>query len=83
MARVVDDAPAVRPGHRGGGGLEARRLAYAACHHEVCELAVWLFNVREEKPVANAMFRWLLAEAEIVGDSASADVNRKNVACGV
>lgn len=64
------------------GGLDARRLAYSAIHHEVCELAVWLFNIREEKPIANAMFRWLLAEAERVGATESARVNRNNVACG-
>lgn len=64
------------------GGLESRRVAFAVLEHEVCNLGVWLFNVREEKPLANALFRWLAAEAEAVGAAESARVNRVNAALG-
>jgi hypothetical protein len=64
-------------------GMELRRLAFTKVDSDVCHLAVWLFNVRRQKPIANAMFRWLLAEAEALGDERTAELQRKNVGCGV
>jgi hypothetical protein len=64
-------------------GMEFRRLAFTKVHPDVCHLGVWLFNVRKERPIANAMFRWLLAEAEALGDTRAADLQRKNLECGL
>jgi hypothetical protein len=52
-------------------------------HPDLCKLAVWLWNLREEKALANAIFRWLLAEAETVGDARAVELETKNVACGI
>ena len=65
------------------GGLELRRLAFPTVHPDVCKLAVWLWNVRHERPIANAIFTWLYAEAQAVGDAQAIELERKNVACGV
>jgi hypothetical protein len=64
-------------------GVELRRLAFAKVHADVCHLAVWLFNTRKERPIGNAMFRWLLAEAEALDDARAIELQRKNVDCGV
>ncbi|WP_437277377.1 hypothetical protein WME90_40010 [Sorangium sp. So ce375] len=64
-------------------GTELRRLAFPKLHADVCHAAVWLFNTRKERAIANAMFRWLLAEAEALGDSRLAGLQRGNVECGV
>ena len=42
-----------------GGGLAVRRLAWVPMHREVCNWAVWLWNERKEKVLANAVFRFL------------------------
>ena len=65
------------------GGEEARRVSFPHLHGELVELPVWLYNLRREKPIANAMFRWLLAEAEAVGDEPRAELERRNVSCDV
>ncbi|WP_437295515.1 hypothetical protein [Sorangium sp. So ce426] len=64
-------------------GAEFRRLAFPKLHADVCHAAVWLFNTRKERVIANAMFRWLLAEAEALGDSRLTALQRGNVECGV
>ncbi|WP_437778112.1 hypothetical protein [Sorangium sp. So ce1097] len=64
-------------------GAEFRRLAFPKLHADVCHAAVWLFNTRKERAIGNAMFRWLLAEAEALEDSRLAGLQRANVACGV
>ena len=63
--------------------MDLRRLSFPRVNAEVCHLAVWLFNVRGQRALANAMFRWLLAEAEAVGDERAASLARDNLACGV
>ncbi len=65
------------------GGPELRVLAFTKVHGDVCGLAVWLFNDRKEKAIANAMFRFLLAEATAVGDTAGIELQSKNVDCGL
>src|SRR5262249_53550527 len=65
------------------GGAELRRLAFPNLHSDVLHLAVWLFNQRKERPIANAMFRWGLNEANAVGDAHAVEVETKNIACGV
>jgi hypothetical protein len=64
------------------GGLELRRVAFSQVHHDVCNYAVWLFNVRDEKPMANAMFIWLLAEAKEVQDASAIELQEGNVRAG-
>ncbi|WP_437333946.1 hypothetical protein [Sorangium sp. So ce394] len=64
-------------------GAEFRRLAFPKVHADVCHAAVWLFNARKERAIANAMFRWLLAEAEALEDARLAGLQRGNVGCGV
>lgn len=65
------------------GGVELRRLAFQDVHGPVCSLAVWLWNVRGEKAIANAMFQWLLDEAIVVDDAEAIRLQEKNVNCGV
>lgn len=65
------------------GGPELRYLAFTKVHSDLCSLAVWLFNDRKERPIANAVFRFLLLEAQAVGDTAAIELQTKNVDCGV
>jgi hypothetical protein len=65
------------------GGLPLRRLAFSTVHGPVCGLAVWLWNTRAERALANAMFGWLLAEAIIVDDAEAIRLQERNVGCGV
>lgn len=67
--------------HRLGGG-ELLRIAFSQAHDPLCNLAVWLWDERGETAIANAMFRWLLHEATIVGDEEAVGLQRRNVACG-
>jgi hypothetical protein len=60
-------------------GLPARRLVFEEVHAALCPLACRLWNDREERPLADALFRWLLAEAEAVGNSRLAEHERRNV----
>jgi hypothetical protein len=74
LARLRDaHARAVRV-----GGLPARRLAFPIVHDAVCPAACRLWNDRREHTLAGALFRWLLAEAEAVGDERMAEHERKN-----
>jgi hypothetical protein len=64
------------------GGAEARRTVFARVYHAACNYAVWLFNKRGEKLLAHAVFRWLLAQGELVGDAEAVKLLTKNVAAG-
>lgn len=64
------------------GGLEVRRLVFSQVHSDACALAVWLFNERGQRALGNAMFRWLLGEATVLGNSEAIGLQTKNVACG-
>ncbi len=64
------------------GGREARRHAFEAVNVPLCNLGAWLFNKREERAIANGMFRWLLAEALEVGGDDDRRRYRNNVGCG-
>jgi hypothetical protein len=44
---------------------------------------VWLYNDRSQRPMGNAIFRWLLREAEALDDQRATMLQTKNVACGV
>ena len=61
------------------GGLELRRLMFPDIHLHVCNYAVWLWNERKEYAMSSPLFRWLLAEAEAVGDEEAIALQRKNV----
>ena len=65
-----------------GTGLEVRRVLWSRLHSDVCSYAVWLWNQRKERALANAIFRYLLREAEHLGDQDRIDLQKKNVACG-
>lgn len=60
------------------GGIELRRMVFAHVHQVGCKYAVWLWNQRTQHLMANEMFRWLLGEAVIVGDSEAAELQRRN-----
>jgi hypothetical protein len=60
------------------GGLDLRRLAFPHVHSNICSLAVWLWNDRGERVIANAMFRWLLDEAMAVGDAEAIELQGNN-----
>lgn len=60
-------------------GLDARRLVFEDVHAAVCPLACRLWNERGQRVLADALFRWLLSEAEAVGATRLADHERKNV----
>lgn len=64
-------------------GEDFRRLSFAKVYPDACSYAVWLFNDRKQRPLGNAIFRWLLAEAEALDDTRAIALQTKNVACGV
>jgi hypothetical protein len=64
------------------GGPSLRRVAYTRVHPDAGKLAVWLWNQRTERAVANAIFRWLLDEAVAVGDEEAMSLEGDNVRCG-
>lgn len=66
---------------RGGG--ELRRLAFVKVYPEACSYAVWLFNEQKQRPLGNAIFRWLLEEATALDDTRAVALMSKNVACGI
>jgi hypothetical protein len=64
-------------------GPDFRRLAFYKVHPDACSLAVWLFNDRAQRPLGNAIFRWLLEEARAVDDARAVALQAKNLACGI
>jgi hypothetical protein len=69
--RIVSDA-----------GPDVRRAVFATVYGPACNHAVWLFNVRGEKLLANGMFRWLATEARRVNDETALKLLEKNVKAG-
>ncbi len=65
------------------GGIGERSLAFSVIRDRLVNYGAWLFNARTEKPVANAVFRFLHSEAVVLGDEESAALNRKNIDCGL
>lgn len=64
------------------GGEPVRRLLFGPVHRAVCAQAVWLWNERGQKPLGNAIFRWLLEEATALSVEDLVRLQTKNVACG-
>ncbi|MBL8914536.1 MAG: hypothetical protein JNM17_27780 [Archangium sp.] len=56
-------------------------LSHSIIRDKLVNFAVWLYNVRNEKPVANAIFRMLETEAVVLGDADAEKLNKKNAAC--
>jgi hypothetical protein len=69
--RVAVDAPP-----------EVQRTVFAAVHIPACNYAVWLFNVRGEKLLANSIWRWLADHAIEGGQMAALELLQKNVKLG-
>jgi tetratricopeptide (TPR) repeat protein len=65
------------------GGMELRRLAFHKVNVDACSLAVWLFNDRSQRPLGNAIFCFLLREANAVDAPSAIALHTKNVGCGV
>jgi hypothetical protein len=64
-------------------GDDLRRLAFVKVYPDACSYAVWLFNEQKQRPLGNAVFRWLLAEATALDDTRAMALMAKNVACGI
>jgi hypothetical protein len=64
-------------------GDELRRLAFAKVYPDACSYAVWLFNDCHQRPLGNAIFRWLLDEATALDDTRAMALMTKNVSCGI
>ncbi|HKA90288.1 MAG TPA: hypothetical protein VKE22_21650 [Haliangiales bacterium] len=60
-----------------------RHLVFPKVHAAACPLAVAMWNGARHRPVAHAVFVWLLAEAEAAGHATLAAHERRNVACGL
>ncbi len=60
------------------GGMDARRVLFPQVHAACCAHGVWLWNERKQYALAMPIFRWLLQEAEAVGDEAAIELQRKN-----
>ena len=56
-------------------------LAHSIIRDKLVNFGVWLYNVRTEKPLANALFRMLETEAVVLGDSESERLNKKYSGC--
>ena len=63
------------------GSEGAHSLAHSIIRDKFVNFGVWLYNVRVEKPVGNAIFRMLEAEAVALGDTDAEKLNKKNSAC--
>jgi hypothetical protein len=64
-------------------GTDFRRLAFYKIHPDVTSFAVWCFNERHQRPIGNAIFKWLLNEATELDDARAIALQAKNVACGI
>jgi hypothetical protein len=64
-------------------GLELRRLAFPHVFDAATEVAVWLWNRRDEFVLAHALFSWLAAEAAVVGDAAAIELCARNMSLRV
>ena len=69
---VVRDAPSA-----------TKRAVFEAVYSPTCNFAVWLYNLRDEKLLANAMFRWLRDRAREADHAGAVAVLEKNVLLGV
>lgn len=59
-----------------------RRLAYDAARNLITNYGADMFNKRQQKPIANALFVWMEHEARAAEDTDMIELNKKNAACG-
>lgn len=64
-------------------GPTVRPLLFPTINYVAGNQAAWLYNRRAERPLANAIFRWLLAEAIAVNDDDAIKLLTKNAACTI
>jgi hypothetical protein len=65
------------------GEADERHLALSVIERRLSSFAVWLYNDRGERPIANAIFSFLWHQAAAVGDEAAAARNEKNSRCAL
>jgi hypothetical protein len=65
------------------GDAPTARLAFRTLFDPLTRQAVWLYNARQERVIANGIFVWLAQEARTVGDDEAARLSRKNAQCKV
>lgn len=65
-----------------GADPSERRGVFVTVYSGACNYAVWLFNGRGEKLLANRIFRWLLEIGEGVADPSAVTLLKKNIASG-
>ncbi len=65
------------------GGENLARLLFPTLQDKLGDHAVWLWNKRKERVLAHDIFKWLRDLARQVGDERAAELQEKNVACGV
>lgn len=64
------------------GGISSQRVVFRQLQDAGTDQAVRLFNVRKERALANAIFRYLVLAANNAGDARAAELSQKNAACG-
>jgi hypothetical protein len=65
------------------GGLDLRRLAFPHAFSKGSNMAAWLWNKCEEYALSHAIFKWLYAEALVVGDAEAIDLGHRNCSLAV
>jgi hypothetical protein len=63
-------------------GKNAAVLMHESIDHALCDIAVWLWNVRDQRPLGHALFGHLLQQAQRVGDSAMVKLQQDNLKVG-
>jgi hypothetical protein len=62
--------------------VTAQRTVFEAVYTPACNYAVWLHNARDQKVLANAIFRWLAARARSAGNVAAVELLENNAKLG-
>jgi hypothetical protein len=60
------------------GDESTRRLAFQTLHDQLNHWGAWVWNARNERALANALFRWLHAEAVLLNDLEAMELQGKN-----
>jgi hypothetical protein len=63
------------------GGLGERGLAHSIIKDKFVNYGAWLYNTRDERALANAIFVALRDEAKLLGDEEAERLNTKNANC--
>ncbi len=65
------------------GGRPFQRMAFPAFERSITSLACWLYNIRHERALANAMFRWLHVQACAGEDAEAKTLQLRNMNCSL